>query len=695
MKKIMQVLVLLLLLCFPSGVRAAEGNPEAEWTVLFYLCGSDLESKYGYATENLQDISACAPNNSLLESIVVDHYGGTVDSEEIYTAGTVNVLIQTGGSKEWHAEPLGMEIDTGSLQRWRYNNNHAATSDPAFELEENLPLASMAAPETLAGFIRWGTENYPAKKTVLVLWDHGGGSKTGIFTDELFEGDVMYLDELRTALEEGGTHLEAVLLDACMMANLETACALKDHASWMIASEELAAGKGSAINDWLEQLFCIPEVDGEWLGRWICDFTQIKYANHEDESAQELLTWSVIDLSAIDAVEKAFDDIFSMLGSVYVKYPLLLQEIAYNFICSEDFGTGTENMYDIQEVFFGESRRAYISANSSLELMTALKEAVAYNVRGGGRSAAKGLSFCYAVDFDIQELETYSRNCPSPHYLAFLDAISPWTAPDWVYDTAERLPEIETLEEYRVVAEKLRLPDGTPVLEIQDNDTTKKSIVHYNFYWERPETGEILCLGTMPAYFDYLELDGVQRALYGADEPWYWPSIEGEPCCFDVVSMVFPGDRTFLGNILFQMNATNWELRCSYNAGTQSYTVYGMWVGFDSDSDMFDRNVNRLSQFAGQEFKLLYPVYTGENFSRTVFSFGKTQTMYRYMEVEDQPLSPGTYYIQYVAYDLFMRPMPMEWIKMQWDGENVTFPEADSWAGQITLAVPENYWIEE
>ena len=29
----------------------------AEWTIMFYMCGSDLESKYGYATGNLQEIA--------------------------------------------------------------------------------------------------------------------------------------------------------------------------------------------------------------------------------------------------------------------------------------------------------------------------------------------------------------------------------------------------------------------------------------------------------------------------------------------------------------------------------------------------------------------------------------------------------------------------------------------------------------
>ena len=67
-------------------------------------------------------------------------------------------------------------------------------------------------------------------------------------------------------------------------------------------------------------------------------------------------------------------------------------------------------------------------ANPHNPRISAQKKAVVYCVRGAGRSAARGLSFCYAADLDQDELDIYAKNCPSPHYLAYLDAISPWTA---------------------------------------------------------------------------------------------------------------------------------------------------------------------------------------------------------------------------------------------------------------------------
>ena len=41
---------------FARAEDADANDAPAEWTVLFYLCGSDLESRFGYASENLREI---------------------------------------------------------------------------------------------------------------------------------------------------------------------------------------------------------------------------------------------------------------------------------------------------------------------------------------------------------------------------------------------------------------------------------------------------------------------------------------------------------------------------------------------------------------------------------------------------------------------------------------------------------------
>ena len=222
-KWILWVVVILLLpwAAFASGEGTVETDATGrkdEWTVLIYMCGSDLESRYSYATGNLEEISRCrkAGNISPLEAVKDGYF--------FETPGQVNILVATGGTKEWHTRNLGMAMRADCLQYWRYEPAGDGDSKGNFLPEATKPLASMADPDTLTDFIQWGAGNYPAKKYCLVLWDHGGGSKTGIFIDELFEGDVMYLDELKTALENGGVRMDTVLFDACLMANNTFIC---------------------------------------------------------------------------------------------------------------------------------------------------------------------------------------------------------------------------------------------------------------------------------------------------------------------------------------------------------------------------------------------------------------------------------------------------------------------------------------
>ena len=76
----------------------------------------------------------------------------------------------------------------------------------------------------------------------------------------------------------------------------------------------------------------------------------------------------------------------------------------------------------------------------------------------------------------------------------------------------------------------------------------------------------------------------------------------------------------------------------------------------------------------------------------TEFYTGQPQNIYRSLSMESQTIPPSTYYIQYVVYDMFMRPMPMELIEINWDGEKLTLADGVSWEGEETLQVDPDYW---
>ena len=497
-----------------AGAACAEGEEQDEWTVLLYLCGSDLESKYGYASENLREIADCHfPHNEM--GSIVRAYGDEASDEAI--PGRVNVLIETGGCGEWHTQSLGMNISPKRLNRWSYRPGEGDEPGSFTLLEDRAP-ASMADPETLSEFIHWGVETSPAKKYALIMWDHGGGSKNGLFIDELFGGSMMTLTGLNSALRDGGAHFEAVLFDACMMANVETAYAIKDYANWMIASEEVVAGQGTAIGDWLQQLYYDPQVDGERLGRWICDMSQIKYGEEYNGRAGELLTWSVIDLSKIEQLAYSIGELFRSVGTIYERYPKLLAMVVTALHDAEGFGNGEENMFDLFDVCYNPVFVESVSYEHRRQMLDALTDAVVYAVRGTGRSAARGLSICFPSDFDDDELNTYTLNCPQPWYLAFLDAISPtWTAPDWVYERgATRLKEISDIDDYTIIVRRLVSEDGTPGIRVIHGEDSV-SEVFYRIYHVDEASDQTVRIGIAPAYDAYTTEGEDVKCAY---EPW-------------------------------------------------------------------------------------------------------------------------------------------------------------------------------
>ena len=116
------------------------------------------------------------------------------------------------------------------------------------------------------------------------------------------------------------------------------------------------------------------------------------------------------------------------------------------------------------------------------------------------------------------------------------------------------------------------------------------------------------------------------------------------------------------------------------------------WLADDIRRAFDLRSGRSLAQLAGREFAPVYPIFDGEYDSGDDWFKGQTLKMYRTLEVTNEPLPAGTYYIEYVIYDMFMRPMFLDWARMDWDGQTATFPDADSWQGEVELKVPETYW---
>ncbi len=468
---------------------------KAEWTVMIYLCGTDLESTPGVgsmASGNLAEIAQTTPNDR------------------------VNVVVETGGTKQWYAQNVGLDINPKKIQRYSYDEN-------GFALVEEAPLQNMASADTLSDFLSWGRKNYPAEKYMLVMWDHGGGSVTGLIVDELHDNAVMSLDEMQRGLEQSGVQLEALLLDTCLMATLETAQAAQSTTHYMIASQEAVPGAGTDYKSWLQKLYDDPGCDGQRFGRKLCDAVQQKYAELNDEYDSKFLTYAVVDLTKLDAVSAAFDQMFTEVGQL-VSDPNRFFEFGYSTARVEHYTyPSMVDLYNMAELARGKG----VSNETVNRLTAAIEDAVVYNIKGLDRSYSHGLSFYYELNSSSYQLDHYARVCKSAPYLAYLDAVNVgWTAPQWVYEKTERLPEV-SYDDYMVEVETSVVDNNLHLTVTNAKDAVTE--VDAVIYQHDPKSGEWVKLGSSWDVSGNFA-DGEFAANFGG----YWASLNGKFCQMNV-----------------------------------------------------------------------------------------------------------------------------------------------------------------
>ena len=327
-------------------------------TVMVYMCGTDLESKSGMATSDLEEmVSATLGSN-------------------------INVIVETGGASTWQNQI----IKSNTNQRYRVKQGGLETIDA------KVGKRSMVDPDTLSDFIQFSASEYPADRYMLILWDHGGGSLTAFGYDELFPGDSMSLDEIDTALKNGGVQFDIVGFDACLMATMETALVASQYGDYLVASEAVEPGTGWYYTNWLSALSENPAMDSLDLGKQIID----DYVKMSGGNSQTTL--SITDLAELSATAPAAFNAFSSSTSQLISGDGF-DTVATARSGSRDFSTSSKiNQIDL--IHFAEN----LATTESNALAETLREAVKYNRNSTNISHANGLS----IYFPYQSLNKVS-----------------------------------------------------------------------------------------------------------------------------------------------------------------------------------------------------------------------------------------------------------------------------------------------
>lgn len=233
-----------------------KGNGKDQVTVMIYMNGSNLESNYGSATTDIKEMLSA-------------------DLSE-----KVSVVIQTMGTRKWQ----DYDIASDHAQRYLIKDHDLILVDDSLDQED------CTDPKTLSDFIIWSEKNYPADRYILVLWNHGGGSVEGFGYNEWGRySDSLTLDEMQSALEDGGVAFDFIGMDSCIMSSIEICYALYDYCDYMILSEDFESSLGWNYKGWLTALAENTSIDTVSLGKIIIDdMVEANEKNHREGMASTL-----------------------------------------------------------------------------------------------------------------------------------------------------------------------------------------------------------------------------------------------------------------------------------------------------------------------------------------------------------------------------------------------------------------------
>lgn len=310
-------------------------------TILMYMCGTDLQSD---CVNDLYEMCAAEiPDN-------------------------VTVVVQAGGASEW---------DDSRLRANRINRFTIADYD--FSDVEVCAWQHMGAQETLEDYLNWAVSTYPADRYMLVFWNHGGGSNSGVCFDETADYDGLTIHEINDALynfteANPDFHLDVIGFDACLMATYETAAHMQYYADFMVASEELEPGLGWNYA-WLDALGENPALDAQGIGVAIADAYMEACL---DENPDDYLSMSVLYLPAMEYLVSTMETYAAYLSQALDAGQLsTFSRARQRMYAFGDFNDATSDMVDMMALI--DSTRT-IAPQTADVLQTAYERVVRYNV---------------------------------------------------------------------------------------------------------------------------------------------------------------------------------------------------------------------------------------------------------------------------------------------------------------------------
>ncbi len=240
-----------------------------EWTIMVFINGkNDLEPYASLDMNEMERVGSTDTINIVVEAGRIDGY----DDSNGDWKGTRRYLIE----KDTDTETVGSKMleDMGKVDMGDY--------------------------KSLAAFGKWAKAAYPAKKYMLIVWNHGSGWEKGakarlnkgISYDEETDNHIN-TPQLGLALKEIGK-VDVYGSDACLMQMPEVDYEIKNNVDYIVGSEETEPGDGYTYNDFLAPVAAKPQMSPAELARTAVDAYSDHYQKQGTGSTQSFVRSSAL-----------------------------------------------------------------------------------------------------------------------------------------------------------------------------------------------------------------------------------------------------------------------------------------------------------------------------------------------------------------------------------------------------------------
>ena len=376
----------------------------AKWTIMIYMCGSSLESG--------TDDNGKVPSASNAEGIA------TSDIEEILSVDgqpdDVNIIIETGGSNIWKTNDK-FHISNHNLERWHI-------SDHQLIKDASLAKANMGLEKTFESFLEWGLTEYPAEKTGVIMWNHGGAMR-GVCYDETANNDRLLNSEVNSAFSKAflatnrNEKLEFIGYDACMMQLQDVADVNSQYFNYMIASQEEEAGFGWDYDSWIDDIYSDKSTETiltSIVDGFIADNGGTEVLMYQGEIADQTLSY--LDLSKMGEYKDAWE---SLAGALSSKINSNNKRSFSNLVrSSKTFADDEEKSYlsygtfDVKDfiIKLQDDETFKVDEEIANAVLTAHNNLVKYYVSQQKALDAHGLSMFWAISSNTKKGTYYNSN---------------------------------------------------------------------------------------------------------------------------------------------------------------------------------------------------------------------------------------------------------------------------------------------